>query len=104
MDFFKIRAAGFRKYDEPRNNYLKNVYKFRKDHVTKASLKLLNKSISRQIIIEKSREINDVITKEGPWQGLKKLIPTKKSTSHSSTPIINDLNEVNVFFSKMGNE
>lgn len=64
-------------------------------------MKTLNKAISNQIVKEKEREINQIIEEEGT---LKKYIPTKKTISQSLSPVVSGLNDLNLFFSRMGNE
>src|SRR5438874_9015264 len=63
----------------------------------------LNNKVSKQIRIERQQELNSIIEKRGVWTGLKSLIPTKKSSGLDTKPSVTNINDLNNYFSKMGN-
>lgn len=84
-----------------RNSFLKYTKQFKTTDNVKL-LKNMNLLIKRKVQNESRLHLNKEIKDKGAWNALKKHIPTKNTNQESTVLSDSQLNELNVFFYKMG--
>lgn len=71
------------------------------DKSVKDKLRKMRKVISTAIRTDNIDNLNNNIREYGTWNAIKKVLPTKKSNSQTTKPENVNVNELNLFFSKL---
>lgn len=86
-----------------RNEFVKTEYKTNKCPTNSKVLRSMNKNSTSSLVNDRKEKLNLDIAKCGSWTGLKKVIPTRRTTSFENVPILDDLNRFNEFVASVGN-